>query len=264
MNCPICKDKGYYFEKSFDSAKIAKCECSYHCNICNDMGYVPYDKGGYRYLKKCECKKLDDKIKRYNDLKIPARYSNKKLSSFKTDSYNQTIANNQRGVLKKLQLYIDNFDIDSKGIILYGGNGVGKTHLLTSLLSHLTLNFNITGLYLDFPQWILENKNLFFTSDNYLKDKLEKEMNNIANVDVLVIDEFAKNRTDFEKSLFEKVFLGRYNKRKITFIGTNFEITDNKNGKYMGDVISPELFSRLGNFNSFEANLLIGDDYRLN
>jgi len=264
MNCPICKDKGYIFEKTLDWAKIKKCECSFHCQICNDLGHIPYNKGGYRYLKKCKCKNLDARIKRYNELKIPARYSNKKISSFKTDSYNYNIANTQKGVLKKLQIYIDNFDKDSKGIILYGGNGVGKTHLLTALLSHLALNFNITGLYLDFPQWILENKYLFFTSDDSLKEKLEENMNNIANVDILVIDEFAKNRTQFEKDLFEKIFYGRYNKRKIIFIGTNYEITDNKNGKYMGDVISPASFSRLGDFNSFEANLLTGDDYRLN
>jgi DNA replication protein DnaC len=264
MKCPICKDKGYVFKKSFDWAKIEKCECSYHCQICGDFGHTAVYKDGYRYLKKCDCKKLDEKIKRYNDSKIPSRYSNKKISNFKTDMFSKVVAETQKGILKKIQNYIDNFDKDSKGIILYGSNGVGKTHLLTSLLAHLVLNFEITGLYLDFPQWILENKHLFYTSDDSLKEKLMQEMEIITKVDILVIDEFAKNRTDFEKDIFERIFYERYNKRKIIFIGTNYEITNKGNGKYMGEVVSPALFSRLGDFNSFEANLLIGDDYRLN
>jgi len=262
MNCPICKDKGYNFKKSFNYAKIEKCECMFECKICNGLGHIPFHKDGYRYLQKCECKKLNEKIKRYNALKIPARYSNKKLSNFKIESFNKVIADTQRGILKTLHNYINNFDLDSKGIILYGGNGVGKTHLLTGLLSHLVLNFEITGLYLDFPQWILENKYLF-TNFN-LNEELQAEMNLITSVDILVIDEFAKNRTAFEKETFEKIFYERYNKRKIMFIGTNYEITDKGNGKYMKDVVSDALFSRLGDFKSFEANLLIGEDYRLN
>ena len=262
MNCPICKDKKYISKQSFNYAQIKKCECSYNCEICNNWGYVPYHKDGYRFLKKCECKKLDEKIKRYNDLRIPARYANKKLSNFKIEMFNKVVAETQKGILKTLNNYIDNFDLDSKGIILYGGNGVGKTHLLTALLSHLVLNFEITGLYLDFPQWILEKKHLF--SNYELNEQLQVEMNLITSVDILVIDEFAKNRTQFEKETFEKIFYERYNRRKIMFIGTNYEITNKGNGKYMGDVVSPALFSRLGDFNSFEANLLIGDDYRLN
>ena len=260
MKCDLCGGKGYVFKKNSKYSEIEKCKCSMHCEICNDTGYTEIYKDGYRFLKPCECRKLADKIKRYNELKIPVKYSQKTLDNFEIIKYDKEVYNSQKGIVDKLRNYIENFDLDSKGIILYGSNGIGKTHLLTALLSELVLRYKVTGLYLDFPQWILGNKYLFYENNENLQRELEK----ITGVDILVIDEFAKNRTDFEKEIFEKIFYERYNMKKIIFIGTNYDITGKgKHGRDIKEVVSPALFSRLGDFQSFEANLLVGEDYRL-
>ncbi len=264
MQCSVCKGKQYLFKKSSKWATIEKCRCSLYCEICNNKGYVAKIKEGYRYLEKCQCKSLDEKIKRYNALKIPKNYAEKRILNFEIERLDKKVRANQKGIINFLKTYIKNFDSDSKGIILYGSNGVGKTHLLTALLSHLVLNFNVTGLYLDFPQWIMENKYLFHSNNEELKEKLHQELKQITSVDILFIDEFAKNRTDFEKDTFEKIFYERYNLRKIIFIATNYEMTDAKKGNFIGNIVSPALFSRLGDFSSFESNLLEGDDYRIN
>lgn len=259
-NCPICQNKGYVFFTQDGFAKAKQCQCSLYCDICNNFGYTEVYKDGYRFLKKCQCQILKEKIKKYNNAEIPSRYSEKKVSDFILNS-DRTIADSQRGVLKEIRYYITNFELGSKGYILYGGNGVGKTHLLTAIMTELILNYNVSGFYVDFPQWIKKYKQAIAYKDESvnLTDMVQK----LYNTDILIIDEFGKNRTEFEISLFEEIFNERYNKRKIMLIGTNFEMTANNKGLYMKDFIPIALFSRLGDSSAFVITRLEGDDYRI-
>jgi len=260
-NCPICQNKGYAFFTQDGFAKAKQCQCSLYCDICNNFGYTEVYKDGYRFLKKCQCQLLKEKIKKYNNAEIPSRYSEKKVSDFQLNP-DRTIAISQKNVIKEIISYINLFEIGSKGYILYGGNGVGKTHLLTAILSEVILKYNISGLYVDFPQWIKKYKQIIAYKDESvnLTDMVQK----LYNTDVLLIDEFGKNRTEFEISLFEEIFNERYNKKKIMLIGTNFEMTPNSRGIYMKDVVPIALFSRLGDFSAFNMARLEGEDYRLN
>jgi len=253
-HCNICNNLGYIYSHNRGYSILNRCSCRATCNICNGVGYVDDWKDGYRYLKKCECKKLTDRIKRYNDAKIPIRYAQKKISDFIFDYEDKVVANAQRATIRDLKSYVKNFDENSKGLILYGPSGTGKTHLLSAVLSYLVLTKSVTGLYIDFPQWIASSKFVF----GRLQDQIAKT---IA-VDVLVIDEFGKtNNRDFDKEKMEEIFYERYNRNKITFIGTNYYLEKNR-GLWLGDVVSPALFSRLVDFNSFDAQNLSGKDFR--
>ena len=254
MSCKRCNDLGYVYSNNKGYSILKKCICKKECDICNGSGYIDDYKDGYRFLKKCICHSLDDKIKNYNNLKIPTRYAQKRIDNFKFD-YDKNIANGQKDIIRDLKSYIANFDENSKGIILDGANGTGKTHLLTAILTQLVLTKNLTGLYIDFPQWIVSSK---FRSGN-LQDKIDETIV----VDILVIDEFGKtNNRDFDKEKMEEIFYERYNRGKITFIGTNYYVMKNR-GLWLGDVVTKALYSRLGDFNSFKSLTLPGNDFRM-
>jgi len=255
MLCNICKDLGYIYSIKRGYSILTKCGCQADCNICYGTGYVDTIKDGYRFLKKCKCKELDGKIKRYNEIKIPSKYAQKRISNFIFD-YEKNTSLAQKAIIRDLKDYLSTFDRNSKGIILDGSNGVGKTHLLTAMLAQLVLTKNLTGLYIDFPQWIAANKFKF--------GNLQDRINDTVSVDILVIDEFGKtNNRDFDKEKMEEIFYERYNQGKVTFIGTNYYVMRNR-GLWLGDVVSPALYSRLGDFNSFKSFTLPGEDYRSN
>lgn len=255
-NCPICQNKGYVFFAQDGFAKAKQCQCSLYCDICNNFGYTEVYKDGYRFLKKCQCQLLKEKIKKYNNAEIPSRYSEKKVSNFiiSTDA--------QRYLIKNIEIYIKKYEVNNKGYVLYGSNGIGKTHLLIGMLSEMILKHNISGLYIDFPQWIKKYKQLINIRDeqNSAMELIQK----LYNVDVLVIDEFGKTRTEFEISLFEDIFNERYNQKKTMLIGTNLEITSNLNGSYMKDFVPNALFSRINDVSAFTVNRMDGDDFRIN
>lgn len=257
-SCLHCGGTGYLPADSKGFSFLRKCHCQLECEECANSGYQEVIQDGYRFLKPCRCQLIDQVIRRYNLALIPEKYGPKTVENFEIDPYDRKIAFSQRDVLNTLNRYIKTFDLQSKGIILYGTYGVGKTHLLIGLLKELIINHGVSGLYIDFPQWVKQYKNqLMAGGDATTSPEV------LRAVDILVIDEFGRILTEYEMGIFESIFTERYNRSKIMLIGTNYEMTKNSDGTYMGEILSPALFSRLGDFSTFEAMKLSGEDYRL-
>ncbi len=255
FSCNICKDKGFTYLNDRGYSIIKKCSCKNICDICSNVGYLEKYDGEYRFLKKCSCKLFTEKIQKYNEAKIPIAYAQKTISGFKFD-YDKKIYDSQKLVISDLTSYLKSFDNYSKSILLYGSNGTGKTHLLIAMLSYLILNHDLSGYYMDFPQWIVSKK--------FNMNTLQQEIDFVSNVDILVMDEFAKtNNREFDKEKMEEIFYNRYNKSKITFIATNFSPVKSRDALYLGDMISEALLSRLSDYYFFDVFNLVWNDYRV-
>ncbi len=258
--CSLCGDKKYKLEVKDGLSFVSPCLCIQKCPHCNGLGFINVEIDGYRYLKKCSCKAKKDRYHYYNLAEIPAKYGKSSFDNFEINDYDRNMSATQKDVLSRLGSYIKFFESDSKGLILYGSSGVGKTHLLISTLKSIILNKGFSGLYLDFAQWVKKYKIQLSIKDSLVA----LEMINFAQqVTVLVIDEFGKNLTDYDISIFEEIFQNRYNQKKPTLIGTNYEFTKNNDGEFIGKILSQSLYSRLRDFQSFELLKLTGDDYRL-
>ncbi|MBN2694496.1 ATP-binding protein [bacterium] len=258
--CSLCGDRKYRLEIRDGLSFAAPCSCIEKCTICNGLGFINIEIDGYRYLKKCSCKTKKDRYHYYNLAEIPAKYNNSAFNNFKINDFDRNISETQKYVLSSLNTYIKFFEADSKGLILYGSSGVGKTHLLISTLKSIILDKGFSGLYIDFTQWVKRYKIQLSIKDSFVALEM---MSFAQQVSILVVDEFGKNLTDYDISIFEEIFQSRYNQKKPTLIGTNYEFTQNNDGEFIGKVLSSSLYSRLRDFQSFELLKLSGDDYRL-
>ncbi len=248
-SCPICMGLGYVVQRQGEYAVARVCDCSRHCELCDDLGFVIEDVNGVPTSRKCQCRMLQDRIRLFNEARLPARYSDKTVERYEVHT-------KQQGFVKSmLSRYRDAFSPNAKGILLYGGTGVGKTHLVAGMVRYLTLEKGFSARFVDFFALIQQIKAGFSTQDSEARIIAE-----LDRPDILVIDELGKGRaTEWERTVVDSLIAQRYNSGKTLFITTNYDVREDKLGS-LSERVGPRVMSRLYEMCEFYA--LDGDDYR--
>ena len=100
-----------------------------------------------------------------------------------------------------------------------GAPGLGKTHLVVSIIKELVMQHGVECKFVDFFELLRDIRH------GYGEDISEKEfIDPYVGVQVLVIDELAKGRnTDWELTILDHFISARYNDDdKVTLVTTNF------------------------------------------
>ena len=149
-----------------------------------------------------------------------------------------------------------------------GGSGLGKTHLVVSILKQLILEEGVDGKFVDFFQLLSDIRH------GYSHDQSEMSLiEPYLKSRVLVIDELAKGRNnEWEQTILDQFISSRYNAAdKITLFTTNytdqetvpFDINDRTTSfckQSLQEKVGERIFSRLTQMCDFIK--MEGDDYR--
>jgi DNA replication protein DnaC len=267
--CRICRGQGYTIATLGELATAQRCTCVHECPACGDTGFVadlsdPRHKVGRARKQRCRCLELDNRIGRYNAAGIPARHAHATRASFKPST-------EQRDAFTTVSRWLASYrrNEDTRGIILYGAVGCGKTHLVTAMLTELVFVHGATARFVEFSHLLQDLKSGFErgTAASALLDPL-------VEVDVLAIDEMGKGRnTEFEGTIVDELTSRRYNAMR-TIIGTtnhppkastgrsapNLSNPD-PTGEALVDRVGPRVFSRLQEICDFVE--VPGQDYRV-
>ena len=109
----------------------------------------------------------------------------------------------------------------SKGLLLVGGSGTGKTHLMCGLLNYLTLQRGIGCRFVDFFHLTARIR---ATYDNSRSESEQDILGPLAEVPVLAIDELGKGQgTPWELGIVDQLISRRYNAGRIVLATTNYE-----------------------------------------
>jgi len=124
-------------------------------------------------------------------------------------------------VVRSVSHYLKHFDLNgmSRGLVLYGSVGRGKTHLLTAMLRSLVLEHGVSARFVEFSHLLADLKSSFGRGGgaNNLIEPLVR-------VDVLGIDELGKGRnTAFEGTVLDELISRRYNAGRTIIATTNYE-----------------------------------------
>ncbi len=197
-------------------------ETKYHCSICKDTG--SHD-GLY-----CECySRLIRDVAR-KELDSRGLISKCTFESFSTDLYpdvtDSVIGKNQRehmkGVLEFCKNYADRFTLDSKGLLMMGKTGLGKTHLSLAIANRV---FD-------------KGYDVYYDSIHNIMDKLEKEhfgrlnpedsiRDTVLSCDLLIIDDLGVEfSTQFTISEVHNIINTRMINGVPTIISTNLSIAE--------------------------------------
>ena len=146
--------------------------------------------------------------------KMSKRNLNYKFDNFEVNDCNKKVFNNLKNYSEKL---VNN--IEKKGLILVGNNGIGKTHLACSIANKFIEN-GIPVIYGTLINLLAELRNSYEIDNNISEMEIIKLY---ENVDLLIIDDLGKEKPS-EWGL-EKLFTiinSRYENSLPVIITTNY------------------------------------------
>ena len=230
-----------------------------YCAVCNEPLQCKYTLNGESRIVRVACKcvenrRADEENERKRAMK-QERINEAREEAFQDKRlYFYTFANND-GENGKILLvavnYVKNFDLmmeSGKGIIFYGGVGVGKTFIAGCIANALIDN----GYSVIFTNFSSVANSLFGDKDK------QRYMEKLATCDLLILDDLAAERdTEYMGELVQTVIDKRYMNNRPIIVTTNLT---NQQLKEPQNIRRQSIYSRL-----FEMCLpieLVGDDRR--
>lgn len=213
--CQECGGSGCVVEQILGAtARARRCACQASCPRCGETGYTLVPQGGSVVAQVCSCRHLDERIGVFNQIGIPAAVARASFDTFKSWSPDHARA---RAVAEDFARKFRR-DAPTKGYLLYGRPGAGKTHLLVASLRWLALEKGVGGRYVEFMLLLSEIKAGFDANRSHMEI-----LRPLLSVPVLAIDELGKERgTEWERSMLDELISRRFNSGLATLFATNY------------------------------------------
>jgi len=249
--CRECGGAGYVVEQILGhTARARRCTCQAACPRCGESGYVLVSNGPSAVAQVCSCRHVDERIAVFNRVGIPASVA---LASFETfRSWSPDHASSKAAAEDFARKFRS--DQPTKGFLLYGRPGAGKTHLLAAALRYLALEKGVGCRYVEFMLLLSDIKAGFESNRGHME-----VLRPLIQVPVLAIDELGKERgTDWERSMLDELISRRFNSGLTTLFATNYfleerhvaetpgRLVNTKSGQFQRDAESMTLSQRVG------------------
>jgi len=184
------------------------------CPVCGGSGWK--FSGPDRRVSRCECRVKLRADTLLAAARIPKRYEHCELSNFEFDGPHIGLAPARMAACK----FVEEYPLDSTGLLLIGSIGVGKTHLAVGMIKALILGKGIPCLFYDYRELLKEIQNSY--NDSVKATELEV-LRPVFETEVLVLDELgAVKPTEWVWDTVSLILNTRYNDNRTTVITTNY------------------------------------------
>jgi DNA replication protein DnaC len=168
---------------------------------------------GRESVVRCDCWRAAVAERLMAEARIPQRYARCELATFEHDM------DSQREAYRRATAFVEAFPVVDKGLLLYGPNGVGKTHLAVGILKAAVRTKGARGYFFETREL------LKLVRDTYNRSVEETEMDVLAPVlkaDLLVLDDLGAERSsEWVQETLGLVVNTRYNERRATIFTSN-------------------------------------------
>ena len=186
------------------------------CPLCEGTGWKTVAIGSERRVTRCDCRKQARTEALLAAARIPKRYEQCELSNFEFDGPHRGLASARMAACK----FVEEYPVDTTGLLLIGSIGVGKTHLAVGILKELILSKSISCLFYDYRELLKQIQNSY--NDSVRATELEV-LRPVFDTEILVLDELgAVKPTEWVWDTVSLILNTRYNDNRTTIITTNF------------------------------------------
>lgn len=229
-------------------------ELTYTCPDCKDTGFIGREK--------CHCFKQALTFALSEASTLPHLLAKENFDTFSFSYYDDMTADSQlqltprenmRKIVADAKLFVEEFDVKSRSVLIYGNTGVGKT-FLTNCIAKALLDTAHHVVY-------MTSHALFEAFEAHRFDHSESTDANslyhyIFQCDLLIIDDLGTELSNaFTNSMLYTCINERQLRGKATVISTNLSL------EQLRDRYSERIFSRItGNYTLWK---LIGKDIRV-
>jgi DNA replication protein DnaC len=189
------------------------------CPRCGGTGFEIVEKEGREFAQPCACRaSARPRPDFVGGARIPPRYQPCSLENFAdwTPSHGAALERAINYCSGYPHLGAD----EGKGLLLTGGNGVGKTHLAVAVLRELVTNKGARGQFWDFHELIRMIRSSY---DEATRTTELQVLEPVVEADILLLDDLGAWRmTDWMLDTLFFIINQRYLGRRATIITTNF------------------------------------------
>lgn len=186
------------------------------CQTCNDSGWKTIQVNGIARATRCDCRRESLIEQRLQEARIPPRYRRCDLDNFIVYDNEQLLR-----TIDRARKFIDKFPVVSKGMVLIGPPGIGKTHIAVSVLRSVILSTGAQGLYYDTRGLLRDIRSTY----NPVLNTAEMDvLRPVMEAELLVLDDLGAERlTDWVEETMSLIVNTRYNERRPTIFTSNYE-----------------------------------------
>ena len=186
------------------------------CSLCEGTGWKSVSNGSERRVTRCDCRLQARAHALLAAARIPKRYEHCELSNFESYGPHKQLASSRLAAGK----FVEEYPVDSTGLLLIGSIGVGKTHLAVGIIKELILSKGIACLFYDYRELLKQIQNSY--NDTVKATELEV-LRPVFETEVLVLDELgAVKPTEWVWDTVSLILNARYNDKRTTIITSNF------------------------------------------
>lgn len=186
------------------------------CELCDDTGWRPADQSnGTRRVVRCECWRERIGRERLADANIPKRYQHCSLANF--TAYNGSL---ERAVAQARRI-ADAYPAITRGLLLEGQPGVGKTHLAVAVLKQIIAATGARGLFYDTRDLLRVIRS---TYDPSIRTTEFEILRPVMQADLLVLDDLGAEKTsEWVEETMNLIVNTRYNEKRLTIFTSNYQ-----------------------------------------
>ncbi len=186
------------------------------CPLCDGTGWKPITQGSIRRVTRCDCRLHARSQSLLDAARIPKRYEHCELANFDHDGPHVSLAEGHLDACN----YAKEYPIETKGLLIIGKIGVGKTHLAVGIIKELIQSKGVACLFTDYRELLKQIQNSYNASVQTTELDVLRP---VFEAEILVLDELgAVKPTEWVWDTVALILNTRYNQNRTTIITTNF------------------------------------------